>query len=103
MSRWRAIVVLVSAASITGTVSGQEPAKPDPNGAELRAIAAVERLGGKTYRENHSPDRPVNAVDLYQPVNDADLEVLTALPSLTSLRLYRGRLTDAGMARLAAL
>src|SRR5262249_6688292 len=38
-----------------------------------------------------------------QPVNDADLEVLTALPSLTSLRLYRGRLTDAGMARLAAL
>jgi hypothetical protein len=99
MSRWRAILLLMSANLFASSTHGQEPAV---NEREARAIAAIERLGGKTYRPE--PGQPVNNVTFYQPIDDADLDSLPMeFPALRSLTIYKGHITDAGVARLAGL
>jgi DNA-binding transcriptional regulator YiaG len=80
-----------------------------PRGAELnveraRAIAEIEKIGGKIVADKKSPGKPVISVDLrFTKVSDAALEHLKRLPALQSLDLGATPVTDAGLGHLKAL
>jgi internalin A len=96
MPRLPASLVLVGC--VLGPVA---PARADD--AEDKAIAFVEKLGGKVTRDDKRPGKPVVAVNLYgTKMTDADLKELTALKGLTTLRLGSTKVTDAGLRELAA-
>jgi hypothetical protein len=72
--------------------------------AEDRAIAAIEKLGGKVTRDPKKAGSPVIAVDLRsRKVTDKDLESLQGLKAVESLVLSNNRITDAGLAHLKGL
>ena len=74
------------------------------NTDQARAIAEIEKLGGKVTIDEKSPGKPVITVDLRQTeVTDAGLEHLKRLPRLESLNLTRTKVTDAGMQHLEGL
>src|SRR5262249_4533586 len=68
-----------------------------------RAIAAIEQLGGSTYRDEHVRGRPETDVVFYRPIMDENLDLCKAFPSLRSLTVAQGTITNAGLTRLAAL
>src|SRR5438045_453059 len=65
--------------------------------AEQQAIATIEKLGGKIFRDPKMPGKPVVGVDLSSTkVSDATLKQLTALKQVRELSLT-GPVTDAGL------
>jgi Leucine rich repeat len=69
-----------------------------------RAVAAIEKLGGKVERDLTSPGHLVVRVDLRMTgVTDTDLASLGTLKSLQSLSLSCTGITDAGLAHLEGL
>jgi hypothetical protein len=69
-----------------------------------RAVAAIERLGGKVERDRTSPGDPVVRVDLRMTgATDTDLAVLKHLKGLRSLYLSSNSITDAGLTHLEGL
>jgi internalin A len=71
------------------------------NADEAKAIAEIERLGGKVTVDEKNPGRPVVAVDFTDTqVTDAGLEHLTGLTKLQSLNLEETQITDAGLTYL---
>lgn len=69
--------------------------------AEDKAVAVVEKMGGKITRDEKLPGKPVVATDLFGPkVTDAGLKELAPLKNLTTLSLRDTKVTDAGVAEL---
>lgn len=71
--------------------------------AEAKAVAFVEKLGGKVERDDKVKGKPVRGVDLADcdNVTDAGLKQLTTLKQLQSLDLRRcDKVTDAGLKEL---
>src|SRR5262249_36227661 len=83
--------------------SGPAPAR-DTKADQERAVAALQKLGGKITTDDARPGHPVVAVSFaYRPVTDADLTALKDLPALESLDLRVTRITDAAAAHLKGL
>ena len=58
------------------------------NAEQERAIARIEKLGGKVELDEQRPGKPVIKVDLRQTkVTDADLQILKAFTQVRSLNL----------------
>ena len=75
------------------------PARADD--AEDRAVAVVEKMGGRVTRDDKEPGKPVTAVNLsFTQVTDAELKELAPLKSLTTLYLCGTQVTDAGIKEL---
>ncbi len=69
----------------------------EPNGDQAKAIAEIEKVGGKVYLDEGSPGKPVNAVNLQRTkVTDAGLIHLHGLTKLEGLDLGGTKVTDAG-------
>ena len=99
----------------------------EPKADQAKAIAEIEKLGGKVEFDEKSPDRPVfshgiamrldttflahreslaelSSLDLgYTNVGDADLVNLKGLTKLKSLNLLESGITDAGLKNLRGL
>ena len=64
----------------------------EPNAEQAKAIAEIEKLGGKVTVDEKSPGKPVISVDLVRTsATDADLKHLHALSRLTSFTWGRPR------------
>lgn len=73
-------------------------------GAEERALAALEQLDARIDRDEKAPGKPVVRVQLAGPkVTDGALAHLKAFPKLRELDLHSSRVTDAGLAHLKGL
>ena len=71
---------------------------------EASAVKAVENLGGKVYRDDKLPGKPVIGVHLHEIwVTDAALKELKDLKQLTWLSLTVTQVTDAGLKELKDL
>lgn len=76
-------------------------ARPTP---QDRAIAAIQRLGGKSEVDEKAPDRPLVKVDLsFAQLTDADVAHLKGLAGLQELYLCGTEVTDAGLEHLSGL
>jgi hypothetical protein len=65
--------------------------------AEDKAVKAIEKLGGRIYRDMKAKDKPIFSVTLNGPnVTDAGLKHLAGLKQLQNLDLRFTQLTDAG-------
>ncbi len=102
MFRLMAFVLAVSGLSLGSSARADE--------AEDKAVALVEKFGGKVTRDDKAPGKPVVGVSLFTgpgkvnlKVTDAGLKELAALKNLTTLMLGGAKVTDAGLKELAAL
>jgi len=70
--------------------------------AEAKAVAFVEKLGGKAIRDDKAQGKPVRSVVLggNVRVTDAGLKELKELKSLQTLDLSETKVTDAGLKEL---
>jgi internalin A len=60
----------------------------EPNPDQAKAIAWIEKLGGKVTVDEKSPGKPVNSVNLrHTKVSDTELDHLRGLPQLQRLSL----------------
>src|SRR5271157_3041520 len=76
----------------------------EPNPDQAKAIAEIEKLGGKVAVDDKNPDKPVIDVDLMDTqVTDAGLSHLDRFPHLQSLNLYNTKVTDAGLEHVKGL
>lgn len=72
--------------------------------AEAKAVARVQKLGGKLTRKLNRADGPVNAIHLSgTPVSDDDLATFAPLANLRTLDLSLTRINDASLAHLKGL
>jgi len=81
----------------------------EPGAEQAKAIAEIEKLGGKVTRDKMSPGRPVISVEfkgnpLFSPsfpsIDDALLANLKGLTTLQSLDLRDSKVTNAGVQKL---
>jgi internalin A len=71
---------------------------------EEAAIKAIEKLGGKVYRDEKQPGKPVTRVALNgTEFTDAGIKDLKELKELRELRLIGTQVTDAGLKELKEL
>lgn len=78
--------------------------KVEPNAENKKAVAAIEKLGGKVTIDEKDPEAPIIRVDLNSTqTTDADLELLQGLTRLQYLDLGKTKITDAGLAHLKGL
>ena len=83
-------------------VSGLYMGSARADDAEDKAVAFVEKLGGKVTRDEKVPGKPVVTVSLHRSeVTDAGLKELAPLKNLTELSLIGADITDAGLKTLA--
>ncbi len=76
----------------------------EPNADQAKAIAEIEKLGGKVTVDEKSPGKPVIGVDLeFTKVTDAGLARIKDLPQLQSLNLSGTKVTDVGLEHLKGL
>jgi hypothetical protein len=76
----------------------------ESNSEQAKAIAELEKLGGKVTIDDRSPDKPVIDVELTgTEVTDAGLEHLKGLTTLQMLDLSGTEVTDAGLEHLKGL
>ena len=69
--------------------------------AEDKAVAFVEKLGGRVTRDEKLPGKPVIGVHLsFSTVTDVGLKELAPLKNLTSLVLAGTQVTDVGLKEL---
>src|SRR6516165_3277697 len=88
------ICVLTLTGLLTGNLFGQEQNNADLPERQQRAIAAIEKLGGWASRDDSLPGKPVTDIRFYGEIRDGDLELAKAFPSLRSLTLPSGNITD---------
>jgi Leucine-rich repeat (LRR) protein len=78
------------------------PAQSTPE--EKKAIAAIEKLGGKVTYDPNRPGKPAIGVSFAgTKVTDAGLKELPGLRNLTTLSLGDTKVTDEGLKNLAGL
>ena len=76
----------------------------DSDADEAKAIAAVEKLGGKVLLDDESPNKPVIAIDLGKTkIADADLDLVKAFSQLETLNLDHTEIGDFGLERVKEL
>ena len=86
--------VMVCSLQVADPVHAQAP-------AEEQAIAAIEKLGGRVYRNT---DGRADIVDLQgKPVRNEELKLLQSLPSVRLVNLDGTRITDEGLDTLEQL
>jgi hypothetical protein len=91
------------AAGLLSLCQQAAPAGGGPEGQQ-RAVAAVEKLGGKVEFGPEGPAGPVVRVRLNDTrVTDKDLEHLRGLTALRRLDLHRTAVTDEGLRHLRGL
>jgi Leucine Rich repeat len=74
------------------------------DGEQDRAVAAIQRMGGKVVRDRAILGHPVVHVDLRMTrVTDSDLAVLEHLRGIQSVYLSASGITDAGLVHLEKL
>jgi beta-lactamase regulating signal transducer with metallopeptidase domain len=79
-------------------------AEPKDGTEQAKAIAEIEKLGGKVIVDEKSPDKPVPLIDLRETkVTDAGLEHLKGFSQLQYLFLGHTDVTDAGLEHLKGL
>ena len=89
---------LVSVTLVLSLVSACLAPAGERGSGETVAVAAVQKLGGTIETAEGVPGSPAISIDFgWADVTDADLVHLRDLPDLESLRLYHGRITDAGL------
>lgn len=72
--------------------------------ARDKAIAALQRVGGRITVDETATGKPVVAVDFRRhKILDGDLKYLATFTELKKLDLYDTGITDAGLAHLASL
>jgi beta-lactamase regulating signal transducer with metallopeptidase domain len=87
---------------VTTSLASSQPAEANPE--QAKAVAEIEKLGGKVSVDEKSPDKPVIGVDLDSTkVTDTGLEHLRGLTKLQTLNLTRTKVTDAGLEHLKGL
>ena len=80
------------------------PAMGRADDAEDKAVAFVEKLGGKCYRDETVKGKPIVAVILARTkATDGDLREFTALKRISTLDLEDTQVTDVGAKELAKL
>src|SRR5947209_5615827 len=80
------------------------PAGAYADEAEEKAVAAVNKLGGRVYPVDRQPGQPVVAVEFYDKhLQKGDLKVLAAFQQLEGLHLLYSTLPDAELKELTAL
>jgi hypothetical protein len=95
---------MVVAALLVSGISGPRALAQASDVERDRAVAAIERLGGKVERDRTRPGHPVVSVDLRMTdATDTDLAPLEGLKSLQDLRLSSNHITDAGLVHLKGL
>jgi len=81
-----------------------QPAARQASGQEDKAVQSIEALGGRVYRDEKLPGRPVVEVYLGDTkITDPDLKVLKELKGLKIIDLTNTRITDAGLENLKEL
>ena len=76
----------------------------EPNVEQAKAVAEIQKLGGKITIDKNNPGKPVTAVRLMDTkVTDAGLEHFKGLRHLQSLELGNTTITDAGLEHLKSL
>lgn len=75
----------------------------DADAEQERAVAAIQRLGGKVIRDEGGPGRPVAAVFLRDRGADTALVHLKAFPHLRKLYLRCSDVSDTGLKHLTGL
>lgn len=94
------MVLFVSALRILASSSFAAP----PRAEQEKAVAAIERLGGKVTFDETRPGKPVVGVDFtLTRASNADLHCLTPLTQLRSLSLGLSEVTGNGLGRVAGL
>jgi hypothetical protein len=94
-----ALLLLAAAENAAPCVAGA-----GPDQAQEKAVARLEKLGGKVIRDDNQPGRPViEVILLNSPVGEGDLACLKDLRHIRSLDLGGNRITDAGLVQLGAL
>ena len=84
-------------------VASKKPIEIDP-AAQERAIAAIEKVGGKVQRDETLPNKPVGIVTLSKPnITDAQMAHLKGMTELKKLYLGGSKITDAGLENLKGL
>jgi hypothetical protein len=91
-----ALATLIGLLSITSGTCVQEVLSPTQ---EQQALDAIEKVGGAAYSDENAPGKPVTAIRFFKSVRDEDLDVVRVFPTLESLELVEGSITDAGLAR----
>ncbi len=76
----------------------------EPNADKAKAIAEIEKLGGKVTIDEKSPGKPVIGVSFCdRKVTDAGLKCLKGLTSLHTLILRGTKVTDEGLSQLKGM
>jgi len=92
-----AILILITIAVPPATAQASRP-------AEDQAIAALEKRGGRVFRDETLPHRPITMIDLDETEStDEDLVNLEVFSSIQSLSLDGTRISDAGLAHVSRL
>ena len=95
------IRIMALALAVSGLCLGSAAWADEP---EAKAVAFVEKQGGRVTRDEKASGKPVIGVSLaVTRVTDAGLKELAPLKSLTTLDLSFTRVKDAGVKELAAL
>ena len=91
--------LLLNVSFASATACGAEAASD-----QAKAIAEIEKIGGKVAFDESSPAKPVIRIDLSQTkANDATLACLRHVPSIRVLILDGTNITDAGLDYLVGL
>lgn len=78
--------------------------KPENPAERERALAEVQKLGGRYEVDENDPAKPVLLIDLSgAPATDTSLTCLQGLPNLRRLYLGATNITDAGLVHLKGL
>ncbi|MGA2258447.1 MAG: hypothetical protein ABSG53_27605 [Thermoguttaceae bacterium] len=76
----------------------------EPSADQAKAIAEIEKIGGKVTVDEKSPGKPAIEVTFWgTQVTDAGLGHLNGLTKLQSLDLGETKVTDAGLIHLKAV
>jgi hypothetical protein len=95
---------LLLALGCRGSPPAQVEIKLENPAERERALAEVQRLGGRFEVDENDPAKPVVLVDLSgAPATDASLTCLGGLPNLRRLYLGATNVTDAGLVHLKGL
>ena len=93
MNRIVSLVQVISLSLAVVTPGWSAEANPD----QAKAVAEIEKLGGKVTFDEKLPDKPVKAVDLTGGmISDAGLGYLEGFTQLQSLDLTDNLISDAG-------
>jgi hypothetical protein len=101
------LIVLVGSAAVTAGCQRQsspDSKQPATGATRAKAIAEVQRLGGRYEIDSSDPDQPIVNVDMDgNKTDDTTVALFSGLTQLKSLGLSRTQITDKALAQLQRL